>query len=491
MKRIISLVLALATLAISLAVFTACAEKENTKKPGNTTDDVENQEDNYMVDQYDFGGDTITFPIFGSDSWYLNVEEKVGETVEDAVYDRDQLVKERLNVEIDTVPIGNWEEYKSSISTVLQAGDDDYDVILGQQANQISLCLDGYLLDLNDLGEYNAAGILNFEGDHWDDEYMEFYEFGNARYWLSGGFFTPLLGYIYCTFVNKTLYDKNFEQTYGDIYDLAYSGKWTLDVMAQMSSTIYNDVNGSEKLDAGDIVGWNYASASSCLMMGFLMGAGLVASTKNADGSINFLVTSTNTNNIEVIQKLNRTFTTTTGMAFDMGASPSGQSQFIEGNQLFFCGLFEHLNNFREMQDDFYIIPMPKFDENQTDYRSAVDDNNMIIGIPYCCADVQASVATIELLAYLAKKMVNDVYYGEALKYKFTRDDKAAEMIDFITAQMCTDFVFIWERWIFGEHWLRYNILPNPVSQIKKKEKDWIATFNETIKSLEGVKAGA
>ena len=85
--------------------------------------------------------------------------------------------------------------------------------------------------------------------------------------------------------------------------------------------------------------------------------------------------------------------------------------------------------------------------------------------------------------------MVNDAYYNEALKYKFTRDDRAADMIDFITSCMCTDFVFIWERWIFGEHWLRYDgINNNPVSLIKKEEKGWLKTFNDTIATLEGIK---
>ena len=487
MKRIISFTLVLCMLAASLALITACAEKKNDNKKDDKPDEV--KEDNYMVDMYDFGGEMITFPIFGGEPWYLDVEEKVGETVEDAVYDRDKIVEERLNVEIETVPISSFDEFKSSILTVLQAGDSDYDVVLGQQANQISLCLDGYLLDLNDLAKYEAGGILNFEGEHWNDEYMEYYEYGNARYWLSGGFFTPLLGYVYCTFVNKTLYDKNFQQTYGDIYDLAYEGKWTLDVMAEMSTTIYNDTNSNDKLDAGDIVGWQYAQASSCVMMGFLMGAGLEASSKNADGSINFQITTTHQKNIDIMQKLARTFTSTTGMAYNKNTTPSGQSQFIEGTQLFFCGLFEHLNNFREMQDDFYIIPMPKYDVNQPEYRSAIDDNNMIIGIPYCCENVTASVATVELLAYLTDTMVNDAYYNEALKYKFTRDDRAAEMIDFITSCMCTDFVFIWERWIFDEHWLRYDgIHTNPVSVIKKEEKVWIQRFNETIAALEGIK---
>ena len=486
MKRIISFVLCLCMLAATFVMISACAEKE--KGPNKGGDDVVvDKEDNYMVGLYDFGGETITFPIFGEDAWYLGVEEKVGETVEDAVYDRDRTVEDRLNVKIECVYHGSFAGFQEDIRKVLQAGDDDYDVIFGQQANDINLCLDGYLLDLNNLEQYNAGGILNFEGDHWNDEYMEYYEYGNARYWLSGGFFVPLLGYVYCMYVNKNLYDKNFTESYGDIYDLAYNGKWTLDVMAQMCSTIYSDVNSNDKLDAGDIVGWQYASASSCLMMGFLMGAGLEASSKNSDGTINFQITADNNSNVNVIQKLYNTFNSTPGMAFNKSVTPSGQSQFIEGNQLFFGGTFEHLNSFREMQDDFYIIPMPKLKESQADYRSAIDDNNMIIGIPNCCTSIEASAATIELLAYLSERNVNSAYYNEALKYKFTRDDRAAEMIDFITAHMCTDFVFIWEKWIFGEHWLRYGLSPNPVSDIRKKQSGWVDKFNETINILDGV----
>ena len=82
MKRIISLILALCMLTATFVLITACAEKEDNKKNDNV--DVENKEDNYMVGEYDFGGEMITFPIFGGEPWYLDVEEKVGETVEDA-----------------------------------------------------------------------------------------------------------------------------------------------------------------------------------------------------------------------------------------------------------------------------------------------------------------------------------------------------------------------------------------------------------------------
>ena len=146
MKKLISFILVMVMLMAAFALV-SCSDKEK-KKDGGVNDISGDAEDNYMVGQYDFEGAVITFPIFGGEgTWYLGVEEKIGETVEDAIYERDKTTEARLNIDIDCVYMPNFEEYKAEIRKVLMAGDGDYDVIMGQQANQIDLCLEGYLLD--------------------------------------------------------------------------------------------------------------------------------------------------------------------------------------------------------------------------------------------------------------------------------------------------------------------------------------------------------
>ena len=62
MKRIISFILVIGMLSATIALATACAKKETEKKPSGNQSTVEPQEDNYMVGQYDFEGEVITFP---------------------------------------------------------------------------------------------------------------------------------------------------------------------------------------------------------------------------------------------------------------------------------------------------------------------------------------------------------------------------------------------------------------------------------------------
>jgi hypothetical protein len=93
-------------------------------------------------------------------------------------------------------------------------------------------------------------------------------------------------------------------------------------------------------------------------------------------------------------------------------------------------------------------------------------------------------------MAYASKMMVEDVYYQEALKYKFSRDDDTPEMIELVHNSVYTDFVLIWENYLFGQHFTRYNgYSATVVSQMTKQQDKWIKFFNETIDELES--AGA
>jgi hypothetical protein len=93
-------------------------------------------------------------------------------------------------------------------------------------------------------------------------------------------------------------------------------------------------------------------------------------------------------------------------------------------------------------------------------------------------------------MAYYTDKMVTDLYFDEALKYKYSRDEDTAEMVQLVHDSIYTDFVFIWERWIWGTHWLRYNGYgPNVVSAIRKVEGKWLDSFNETLAKLDELAA--
>ena len=144
------------------------------------------------------------------------------------------------------------------------------------------------------------------------------------------------------------------------------------------------------------------------------------------------------------------------------------------------------------MSADFAVIPTPKFNEQQAAYRVAMHDNNHLIGLPYTNTEkIEACTATLELMAYLSYYDVFPEYLNEALKYKYSRDEETAEMIQLIYDSVYTDFGLIWERWIWNALWLRNGgIAKNPASTIVKSQDTWNETFKQILADLDRLSAG-
>jgi len=484
MKRIVCFVLCLVMIMATVALV-SCAEKE--KKPDQGDVKPIDPEDNYIekFEGLDFEGTAITFALSSATSPEANgyrsclVEEKTGDSVSDAIYDRNELVEKALNVDIEVAITSNHTEFTKTVETTLQAGDDEYDWLWGQQANDIDLCLQGYIYDINRLGEMS---YIDPNAKWWAAEYMDHYQYKDELYWLSGPLSLIYNGGASCVLVNATLYDTNFTESYGDIYDYVRTGNWTIDDFAAMSATVYQDTNGDEKLDGNDVFGSYNHSWGVMILLG---GIGLECSTKNADGTITFDITTKNDRYISAMQRTYNLFEQCVGISNTINAM-NGKVDFANGNLLFLINPISSMEGYREMQDDFYLIPPPKLDTNQTEYRTVMTDGNQIMGLAYTCQHIEAATATLELMAYYNDKMVSDLYFDEVLKYKYSRDEGTAEMVQLCHDSIYTDFVFIWERWIWDAHWLRYNGYGmGTVSLMKKSEANWIKRFNETLAKLD------
>ena len=219
--------------------------------------------------------------------------------------------------------------------------------------------------------------------------------------------------------------------------------------------------------------------------MAMVISSGIETTSKNADGSLNFLINQTNSAFIERSQAIYALLNESVGITGDSKAG-----HFTECNMLFNVCTLNDLRgaNYREMADDYAVIPTHKYNAAQTEYRIAMHDNNHMIGLPYTNTKIEASTATLELMAYLSYYNVFPEYLNEALKYKYSRDEETAEMIQLIYDGVYTDFGIIWEQYIWQGQWLRNGgINKNPTSELKKQESKWLLKFNETVEDLRSV----
>lgn len=125
---------------------------ENTDTVAEETEITrENTPDNLPADLR-FNGETVVFHVRGDENCIkeFQIEELTGEIINDAIYQRNITVSDRLNVNLDVAIGDGWEKYNNTVSAIrasIQAADGAYDVIAGWSARIPSLSLEGLFLD--------------------------------------------------------------------------------------------------------------------------------------------------------------------------------------------------------------------------------------------------------------------------------------------------------------------------------------------------------
>ena len=125
MKKLLSLLLAA---LMCLPLFASCASSElndpasegTTADPDAAAEEVVEEEEitreNYpdtLPDGLDFGGETTVIHARGDQGSVdeVAVEDMTGESVNDAIYERNLMVEDRLNVAIEVFAADGWENY--------------------------------------------------------------------------------------------------------------------------------------------------------------------------------------------------------------------------------------------------------------------------------------------------------------------------------------------------------------------------------------------
>ncbi len=282
MKKVIALLLSL-TFVLTLA---ACATKDSHKKPSAN----DGPEAKYLEDVTFEGQDIVirfalskaTIGDYTDKEWIsCMVDNITGETVADNIYRRNEIIKNQLGIEIEVVETAAQDQFSDTVKPVLMSGDDAYDWLWAQQSKDVDLCTQGFLYDLNKLGDKNYVDI---SADWWASGYIKNIQYKNELYWVTGPLALNYAGGTDGMFINARIYDTKLSEKYGSIYDLVREGKWTIDTLAEMSSTVFDDKDTSGSVTAGDVYG--VAFNSSWSIMQLLIGSGLECSSRNADGSL-------------------------------------------------------------------------------------------------------------------------------------------------------------------------------------------------------------
>ena len=384
-----------------------------------------------LPDNLDFGGETVTIHTRGDTNSYGEVYAELdGEVLNDAVYNRNKDVEERLNVKIDVFQGPGWRDYSSitKLKSTILAGDNAYQIIAGWAAVVPTMALEGCYLNLN------SQPYLDTAKPWWTQSATTGMNVAGMLFFVTGDVsIITDLGGSYVMFLNDKVAE-NYGVT--GIPDDVFGGAWTLDKLIGYIRDTGSDVNGDGVRGDDDMYGLildMYNSSDA-----FLTAADIHQIILDDSGELVY---------VDQTERLTRLMEKIYPLYYGEGFNSFMQTDVDKGVNMFASGqglltvreLDTARDEFRAMEDSYTIIPLPKLDDSQEEYRTCSFNGATIWGIPVSNAAPAASLAVMEAMGCISYNVVSPVYFETCLQEKFARNETTLKMLEIIRDNMFLD----------------------------------------------------
>ena len=460
-KRYVALIL---LLIMVVAVFASCnvGGSETSNVSENSVDDsffgLDLPEDLY------YGGSKTVKVLTTStnDDWSYQIQpssnpnysaESVSAIVS-AAAERTRIVEEKLGIVIEEQVIYTSNRYGGEmyqrIITDMSMGGSDYLICMPASTEAAMLSTEGVLLDLASLD------TLDITNEWWSQSFNQRVAIAGSVYFTIGD-----MGYVnknatlFVAF-NKNMVEENHlaeDYGYSTLYEMVDDGAWTQDVMFAMSKAVYQDLNQNNKPDVGDILGFaQQDGVIACL----LSGAGETIVSPDADGYPaltvkNERVISLISDAQDFLQDPMSGFISANDYYNVSGVPVSDVivPEFKANRLLFLMEAVLNLPLLRDMENDFGVLPTPKYDAEQEDYYSRIGGwscDTVCIPAFVDGEDLELAGYVLDALGAASRANLNNVYYEQTLQYQISRDDESMRMLDIIFESRIPDTCEIY-RW--------------------------------------------
>lgn len=480
-KRIISLIV---TLFILMVLYSSCSEKSDIISDETTTvvdiTDTEETELEPDIPEDDFDG--YEFKILMKGSGYaewasqdIYVEMLSGEVINDAVFNRNMYVESKYNVTIKGIE-GNTDMAQNVIKSVA-AGDDAYDVVTANMYDTSSLATQKQLIDLKEIP------YLDFEKVWWDQRANSDLSINNKLYMTVSDLLTMPNDATWLVLFNKDLLE---EYNLISPYQLVKDDLWYFNTMVEMTKGVSRDLNGDGVLDEHDVIGHISQSENA---PGFLLGFGETVISKDKDdlpylsfGGDRLYEAFEKVYNYMTNREYSINFQELQGYPLPFKIT---QQMFEENRGLFKTTAIQLVIRMRNMNTDFGIVPMPKYDSTQETYYNFVHPTASCISVPTTNSDTNRTGIILEALSAKSYYTLRNAYYDISLNNKFLRDEESIIMLDIILATRIYDLsqIYNWNNIGFLYHNLIGEKNNNLTSRFASMENSVSEMIGKTIEA--------
>ena len=383
--RVLALILATLTL---LAVVVACDQGGSSDEGGsveNSEYDINGRLNDNLPGDLNYKGEKVNVMYWSDvENLEFEVESVTGNNVSDAIFDRNNRIEDRLNVELvwNGVPgnINNRTAFVRQVQAYADAGTGSADIIASYSQTGGTLAVQGLLIDLATIKD----SYVDLDMPWWPSQMVETVSFGNAQgtsyYFLTGDISTNVLHMMHCLYINKDLLTR-LDGNINDIYQMVYDGTWTLDALIELTSGVYSDLDTLPGKSAGDrfgLVGRSY------VLDAFYIGSNMryIVSNKEAGKSLTVSPDFASAKTVKLVRKLGQMFNSDDWITTKFANEPDADSYkdgqemttFVQGKALVIqqhAQMAEH-SLVGKANFSYGVLPMPKYNEKQVNYYTSV-----------------------------------------------------------------------------------------------------------------------
>ena len=423
----------------------------------------------------DWGGGDFGIMVFKDYEQNFYVDRDMvggGDIMNDAIYERNTLFEERCNLNLISIPASR-EDTVVRVHTEVQSNSGDFQVGATSTDLSAGLATSDHLYNWLELD-------IDYNRSWWDKGALEF-TLGEGVYMMNGTFNVASVGGTFAMVFNKNEFDRT-GRAYP--YTTVSEGKWTLDYFESLLAD-YSEDNGDNVWDEND----TYAFASSSGYEDtFFYGSDLKYVKIDEEGEPTFNLVGGQLDKASELVERVQTIYHENNTSMDSTDLHHCFAAFKEGRALMYgdcCAWVISLN--KSMEDDYGVIPIPKYDEKQEKYLTWVSFWPPIFALPRNIAQTDILGDVLTVYSLISHENVYPKYFDVVLSAKSTKDPESIKMLEIIFSNRVYDMGKYFSA--LKMDWLFFNAIDKNndtfTSELKSLKRSFTTNVNKILKELE------
>ena len=463
------LLLILLCICMLLPMAVSCKkESEDKTGPVGTVSSLDDDSIPDNVGDARFDGVDITFAVRDAEDYIAEFfSDTTDSKIDGAVFKREVAIEERLGINLEyikyTMGTSN-EAFNTSIRNGIISGSAEFSIVANYAYFSTPITIEGLYANIC------TMPYITLSNPWYSQSFVEEVTYKDRLYLLTGEMCMSSTEYIVGMFYNNDLAAaKGINQ---NLYGVVADGDWTLEYFKRLIANVYEDVDGRGTQDPDDVYGLIIGGGAPPIDQ-LLYATGFRFTERNSAGEIEVNIKSAS--NVASFAAIHDLFHKTPGVGFfpEYLHLVDLIDYFKDSGGIFMITQLKSARkDFTDLEFSYGLLPLPKLDENQTEYYSFTGDAYSNISVVHNAANKEAIGAVIEVMSRMSYYDLRPVVFEEVYKYRYFDQPEMAAVFDTIVDSRVFEFGAIYT-----------NALDNPIFTMRKAMNQTSNMFSSTAQS--------